>query len=128
MLYLTARVASLYAVFDDSDYSVEWCDEEKVKKCISLGIEIQGVSSGRVAPIKNIKIDFDKWLFGKSHNHILKDAKKVVRKGDIVTFVSEGAKYKFKILETIGDRNSIVFSNGINSEIKTSDLDDLLGK
>lgn len=113
MFYLTARIGSMCAVYDDSDSTVEWCDKIVLKQYLSMGVTIEGVSGNTVKPVTSLKCDWRSCNWTKSKRNIFDVAEKVqITSGGIVVF-AEGKKFKGKFINEAQGFMVTRFSNGL---------------
>lgn len=114
MFYLTARIGSMCAVYDDSDNTVEWCDKEVLKKYLSMGISIEGISNGVGKPVDNVRCNFKSCNWTKSKRNIFDVLERAqITNAGIVVF-AEGKKYKGKFINKTNEGVLTAFSNGIS--------------
>ena len=116
MFVLTNVVGTIYAVYDDTDNSVEWINLDTLKKLISNGINITGINlaNNEIKPqivVLNYK-DIN-WNDGKN---IFQTATTVHidNKGNLL--LKAGVKkYKAKILMKDDGSAMLLLSNGIQT-------------
>lgn len=51
MFYVTAKVGMMFAVYDDSDNTVEWFNKKQLDEYLGMGVQIQGYSTQGVSII-----------------------------------------------------------------------------
>lgn len=129
MFYLTARIGSMCAVYDDSDSTVEWCDKEVLKKYLSMGVAIEGVANNTVRPVTGLTCNWKNCNWTKSKRNIFDVADRVTINNESLVVYAEGKKYKAKILPSeinyavAGSRYNCLFSNGIFVKVPASWVD-----
>lgn len=117
MFFATAQVGSLFAVYDDSDGTVEWFNKEQISAFLKKGVEIYGITPQGFKPIGSIQVPFSKCNWTKSRNNIFQVATSVKKNKDILVIIAENKKYKCKILDRNNTVFYVVFTNGLNVQI-----------
>lgn len=117
MFYLTAKVGTMFAVYDDSDNTVEWHSKGELDKYVGMGILIQGYSVNGVQPVNNINIPYNCCNWTKSGKCIFSIAERATASGNFITITAEGKKFKCKVLGQVGSCIAVKFSNGIMTSI-----------
>lgn len=117
MFYVTAKIGIMYAIYDDTDNTVEWYNEVQLSKYLSMGVSITGYSQQGVSLSTDLTCPFESCNWTKSRNNIFKVADKVTLKGDILVIFSEHKKYKAKILKKTDTDYRVAFSNGLHVAI-----------
>ena len=116
MYVLTNVVGTNYAVYDDTDNSVEWIQVDILKKLMSKGVSIVGINlaSNEIKPqVVNLNYRDINWNDGKNIFQTATYVRMDV-KGN-VSFKSGVKKYKAKMM-TKGDGSAILMlSNGIQT-------------
>ena len=120
MFYLTAKVGTMFAVYDDTDNSVEWFDKAQLDQYLGMGVEIMGYSSQGIKPVRNRQVGYQSCYWTKTRRNIFDVADRVQKSGDIITIFAEGKKYKCKILDYNNTVYQVLFTNGLNVQIPTS--------
>ena len=116
MYVLTNVVGTNYAVYDDTDNSVEWIQVDILRKLMSKGVSIVGINlaSNEIKPqVVNLNYRDINWNDGKNIFQTATSVRIDV-KGN-VSFKSGVKKYKAKMM-TKGDGSAILMlSNGIQT-------------
>lgn len=117
MFYLTARVGTMFAVYDDSDNTVEWFDKNNLDNFLDMGIQIMGYSKSAVNIVNNISIPYDKCFWSKSKKCLFDVATRAYANNCFITIIAENKKYKCKVLGQVQNGLAVKFSNGIMTAI-----------
>lgn len=126
MFYITARVGSMFAVYDNGDNSVEWYDKSQLLSYANMGVQISGLSKNGVSLHTNLQCSWHSCNWTKSKKNIFDVAERVQKSGDTITIFAEGKKYKCKILDYNNTVCHVVFSNGLNVSIPMSWLEQFI--
>lgn len=116
MYILTSVVGTNYAVYDDSDNSVEWINTGMIKKLLSNGIVITGinVTNNEVKPqIINLSYKDLNWNKGKNIFQTA-EAVRTDSKGNI-SFKSGDKKYKAKMMIREDGSALLMLTNGVKT-------------
>lgn len=119
MFHLTAQVGSMFAVYDDSDNSVEWYDKSQLNNFVKLGVVIDGYTTSSVRIKNTLLCAFNSCNWTKSKSNIFSVATRVSKSGDVLTIYAEGKKYKCKIFDYNNTFLFVRFFNGLNVNIPT---------
>ena len=114
MFYLTAKVGTMFAVYDDTDNSVEWFNKTQLDQYLGIGVQIMGYSLQEVKPVRDRRVSYQSCYWTKTRKNIFDVVERVVTSGDNITIFAEGKKYKCKILDHNSTYCSVIFSNGLN--------------
>ena len=121
MFYVTAKVGVMYAIFDNTDCTVEWYNKPQLDKILSAnnGVVIQGYTPDNVSIQSGLTCDWHSCNWTKSRRNIFDVADKVTLTDNILTVFAESKKYKAKISSSDLDDVSMyaTFSNGLNVTI-----------
>ena len=129
MYVLTNVVGTNYAVYDDSDNSVEWIKADVLKQLISKGITIVGVNPvSRETKPQVIKMNYRdiNWNDGKN---IFQTASSVRMdaKGNM-SFKSGAKKYKAKVMSKSDGSAVLMLSNGVQTMLPAEVVGYLKGR
>lgn len=117
MFYLTARVGSMFAIYDNTDNSVEWYEKPQLDKFLSIGVVIKGYSSSGIKVNNNLMCPFHSCNWTKSKSNIFDVVKRVTRTSDMLIIFAENKKFKCKIYDNDNIFLYAKFSNGLNVKI-----------
>lgn len=117
MFYVTARVGTMFAIYDDTDNSVEWYDKIQLDDFYNKGINIKGYSPQSVYLRTNLQCPFNFCNWTKTKRNIFDVASRVIEQGDTITIIAEGKKYKCKIYDYNNHYYFVKFSNGLHVKI-----------
>lgn len=119
MFYVTSRVGTKFAVYDDSDNTVEWHDSDSLNEYLKFGVEIKGYSINKdeIKLITNKVCAFDSCNWTKTKKNIFSVADKVATSKDSIIVFAEGKKYKCNILDRNNTVIDVLFTNGLNVSI-----------
>lgn len=122
MFYVTAKVGMMFAVYDDSDNTVEWHNKEQLDGYLGMGVQIQGYTSQGVSLVDDISVPFGQCNWTKSRKDIFEVKDKIIRGSDSITVYAESKKYKGKILGSNASSLTVKFSNGLTTNVPVSVL------
>lgn len=126
MFCVTAKVGSMFAVYDSVDFTVEWVNRVQLESYIRQGVQISGVTNNGVSLNLGITVPYDKCIWTKSRKCIFDVADRVQLSSDCIIVYAEGKKYKGKFKANLATEKVYKFSNGINVIIPFSVLSKFL--
>lgn len=122
MFFVTAKVGLMFAVYDDSDNTVEWYNKKQLDEYLGMGVQIQGYSTQGVSIVDNISVPFGQCNWTKSRKDIFEVRDKIAKSDDSITVFAESKKYKGKILGSDANNLTVKFSNGLTTNVPVSIL------
>lgn len=114
MFYLTAKVGSMFAVYDDSDSTIEWYTKAQLEGFLNLGVVIKGFNKSESNPVPHMTCDCNSCKWTKSKRSIFDVADRVQYDTKNLVVFAEGKKYKGKVLAKSNDSTKyVLFTNGL---------------